>query len=177
MEAGRGQGTLQEAFAALASGDADALGAIYDLAAADLFGFALWLTGSRSDAEDAVQDSFVRLARSRADLGAVRNPKSYLLSIAHRVCAEQRRRPRPVPLDESLCEPLREDHDARLDAARVNDALLGLPAEQREAVYLRHFGEMSFAEVGAVTGVSLFTAASRCRLGLARLRKQMGVRA
>ena len=50
-------------------------------------------------------------------------------------------------------------------------ALARLPAPQREAVSLRHLAGHSFREIAAITGVPLFTAASRCRLGLARLKQ------
>ena len=50
-----------------------------------------------------------------------------------------------------------------------------LPPAQREAIYLRHFAGCSFAEIGRATGVPTFTAASRYRLGLQRLRRLVGV--
>jgi RNA polymerase sigma-70 factor (ECF subfamily) len=166
---------LVVAFAAFAGGDRAALGRVYDCFAGDMFGLALWLTGSRDDAADAVQEAFVHLARTRAKLEAVRNPRSYLLATVHRAAIDITRRARTVALDVTLLEPVHERHDERLDGARLNRVLAELPAEQREAVYLRHFGELSFAEIGAVAGVSLFTAASRYRLGMRRLRRRLGV--
>jgi RNA polymerase sigma-70 factor, ECF subfamily len=162
--------------ARVAGGDSGALGELYDLVAADLFALALWRSGSREDAADAVQDVFVRLARTPETVARVRSPRSYLLAMAHRAVIDiARRRRHDVPIEESLLEPVCDGHEGRLDAARLSRLLATLPEAQREAVYLRHFAALTFAEIARVTGVSLFTAASRYRLGVARLRRLLGV--
>jgi RNA polymerase sigma-70 factor (ECF subfamily) len=62
------------------------------------------------------------------------------------------------------------DPAGAVDASRLSALLRALPAVQREALYLRHWAGLTFAEIGRATGVPTFTAVSRCRLGLARLR-------
>ncbi len=167
---------LSTALAAVAAGNLASLDEIYDACGADLFGIALWRCGCSEDASDAVQDVFVRLAQTGADLGRVRSPRAYLLAMAHRSAVDiLRRRRGEVALDDAFLEPVAEDREAETDAARLSELLRRLPPAQREAVYLRHFQELSFAEIGSVTGVPMFTAASRCRLGLHRLRRLMGV--
>ena len=162
---------------ALAAGDLDALGAVYDLAGAELFGLALWRTASRQDAEDVVQEVFVRLTRSGARLAGVRRPRAYLLAMAHRAALDLlRRRRRTEPVSDALLAPAAADPAAAADAERVTALLRRLPDAQREAVFLRHFAGLSFAEIGIATGVPVFTAASRYRLGLARLRGFLGVK-
>jgi RNA polymerase sigma-70 factor (ECF subfamily) len=174
---------LESAFAALAAGDADALADLYARAGAEIFGLALWRTGSRDDAADVVQDVFVKLMAERGRLAAVRRPRAWLLTVAHRCALDIVRRRRcgvslvePEGLDD-LLEPLLEEPDRKVDAARLSTLLHSLPDAQREALYLRHFVELSFRDIGAVTGVSLFTAATRYRLGLDRLRRRLRVRA
>ena len=167
---------LERAFAVAASGDRKALAEVYDLCAGELYGLALWRTRSQEDACDVVQEVFVRLAGTRADLGAVRTPRAYLLAMTHRAAVDLMRNRRPaVEATDALVEAVAVDEPGRLDAARASELLVRLPAAQREAVYLRHFAELSFAEIARVTGVPVFTAASRYRLGVARLRKRMGV--
>jgi RNA polymerase sigma-70 factor (ECF subfamily) len=169
-------GSLTAALAALAAGNLDALDGIYDACAADLFGLALWRTGSREDAADVLQEVFVRLARRSSKLRGVRNPRAYLLAMAHSAAVDVlRERKSTVEPDESVLEPVLPDPGTAADAARASRLLRGLPPAQREAVYLRHFAGMSFAEIGNVTGVPTFTAASRYRLGIGRLRNLMGV--
>jgi RNA polymerase sigma-70 factor (ECF subfamily) len=168
---------LERAFSAVAAGDLDALAQLFDASADELFGLALWRTGSREDAADAVQEVFVRLARRAGRLRHVRDPRAYLLAMAHSAAVDiLRRRRRAVELTDDLLEPAVPDHERVADTARLSALLGRLPAAQREAVWLRHFAELSFAEIGEATGVPIFTAASRYRLGIRRLRKLLGVR-
>jgi RNA polymerase sigma-70 factor, ECF subfamily len=161
----------------LAGGDLDALGAIYDAWGRDLYAAALWRTGSPADASDAVQDVFVKLATTRAKLAAVRRPKRYLLGIAHRAAIDRvRARRGDGPLDDAaFLESPSADPARAGDARRLSAALAQLPAPQREVVYLHEVQGLPFREVGSVTGVPTFTAASRYRLAIARLRTILGV--
>ena len=175
-DAGRDAEPLAAAFTALAAGSLDAIEVIYDACAADMFGLALWRTGSREDAADVVQEVFVRLASASSGLGRVRNPRAYVLAMGHSAAVDVlRRRKRTVEADDSVLEPVLHDPVSAVDAARASRLVMVLPVGQREAVYLRHFAGLSFAEIGDVTGVPTFTAASRYRLGIGRLRKLMGV--
>ena len=168
------------AFRRLAGGSLDALEELYDLEGDGLFALALWVTGSRDAAADAVQDVFVKLAARRHRLGRVRRPRAYLLAMTRSAAIDRIRSDRGSdrsgePPEDLLLEAPGSDPAAQVEARRATRHLRRLPLEQREAVYLRHFAELSFAEIGRLTGVSLFTAASRYRLGLARLRRSLGV--
>ncbi len=170
------RGALERAFVAVAAGDLDALGALFDACANDLFGLALWRTGSREDAADAVQEVFVRLARRVSRLAGVRDARAYLLAMAHSAAVDiLRRRRRTVEATDALLEAVAADYEGGADASRLSALLRRLPAAQREAVWLRHFAELSFAEIGEATRVPMFTAASRYGLGIRRLRKLLGV--
>lgn len=163
-------------FVRLAGGDLEALGPIYDSCAAEIFAIAHWRTGSRADAADCVQDVFVKLASSPAIAAGIRHARRYLLTVAHRTAIDRARtRRRTVALaDEPFLEAATLNPDRALDASRATAALRDVPAAQREAIYLHHFAELSFREVASVTGVPTFTAASRYRLGIARLRSLLG---
>jgi RNA polymerase sigma-70 factor (ECF subfamily) len=162
-------------FAALAEGNREPLGTIYDRFAAELHALALWRTGSREDADDVVQEVFVRLATTGADHARVREPRGYLLAMAHRASVDRRRRPRTTSLDDvAFVEAPPFEPERAADAARASSALGKLPGAQREAVWLHHFAGLGFREIGDVTGVPTFTAASRYRLGLAKLRALLG---
>lgn len=174
------QDGCERAFRRLAGGSLAALEELYDGEGDGLFALALWVTGSRDEAADAVQDVFVKLAAHRNRLGQVRRPRAYLLAMARSAAIDRIRSDRGSdrsgePSEDLLLEAPASDPAARAEARRATRHLRRLPLEQREAVYLRHFAELSFAEIGRLTGVSLFTAASRYRLGLARLRRWMGV--
>jgi RNA polymerase sigma factor (sigma-70 family) len=61
----------------------------------------------------------------------------------------------------------RQSHD------RVREMLQRLPEDQREVIILRHYADMSFKEIAAVTNCSINTALGRMRYGLINLRKLM----
>jgi RNA polymerase sigma-70 factor (ECF subfamily) len=160
----------------LAGGDLEALGQLYDICASELFAIAHWRTGSTADAADCVQDVFTRLASSPEIATGVRHARRYLMTMAHHAAIDRARSRRPViALDDAPFLQVRgPDPDRKLDASRASTILHELPDAQREAVYLHHFAGLSFRDVGRVTGVPTFTAASRYRLGIARLRQRLG---
>lgn len=175
--ASRSRGTWRSLFDDLAVGRASALEALYDLAAAQLYGLALWRTGSENDAADVVQDVFVRVAEQGAKLAKVRNPKGWLLTVTHRAAVDvtrRRRRRIAEPIEEFPFLAAVDDNSERmLDAARASVLLAGLPDMHRDVVYLRHFVGCTFAEIGKIVGVPKFTAASRYRAGIEKLRRLM----
>lgn len=166
-------------FAEIGRGGERALAELYDLAARRLYGLALWTTGSADDAADVVASVWVKLVEQRHRLAAVRDPQAWLLTVARRVAVDllRRRRRRPSePLDAAaLVLATEPSPDRQLDAQRASALLATLPAKQREVVYLKHFAECTFTEIGAILGVSRFTAASRYRLAIRRLRRLMEV--
>lgn len=165
-------------FDQLAEGSVAALAPLYDLAARRLFGLALWHTGSAEDAAEIVQEAFVRVAEQRCKLADVQKPRAWMLTVTHRLAVDavrSRRRRGAVPLgDHPLLEAPAEEPARAVDASRASRALATLPAAQRDAVYLRLYEGCTFAEIGSITGVPTFTAASRYRLGIARLRRRLG---
>jgi RNA polymerase sigma-70 factor (ECF subfamily) len=170
---------LRAPFGALAGGDAAALETIWALASRRLYGLALWRTGCEEDARDVVQEVFVRLASRRGELGRVAQPHVWLLAITHNAAVDAvrrraRRRTEPIEGASHVAAP-GADPERAAAARSASDALARLAPAQREAVLLHHVAGCSFREVGAITGVPAFTAASRCRLALAHLRRLMGV--
>jgi RNA polymerase sigma-70 factor (ECF subfamily) len=168
---------LRAPFAELAAGDPSALETVWEIASRRLYGLALWRTGNPEDASDVVQDVFVRLAARRHELNAVTAPHVWLLALAHHAAVDLTRRRavrRTEPLESAAFVAVPGGGPERAaEAARVSQHLGRLPPAQREAVSLRHIGGYSFREIAKITGVPVFTAASRCRLGLARLRLLM----
>jgi len=151
---------------------ADDLESAFDLHGSALYRYALGVTGSREDAEDAVQEVFVRLARAGRIPCAGQALARYLFRAARNAAISalrRRRRDRTVPLEDGLrAEPPGEDSFGGL-----RDAVRGLPLKQREVLALKVLQQMTFEEIGAALGVSANTAASRYRYAIARLRLQL----
>jgi RNA polymerase sigma-70 factor (ECF subfamily) len=160
----------------LAAGDPDAFAALYDRLAVRLLGAARTMTGSAADAEDVVQDLFVALARGRARLAAVADLEAYVFTMLRNAI---RRRGRRAAIDRravlAIAEDRRDTGAHATAAAELPDdelaaAVAALPEAQREVVALKIDAGLTFAEIAAVTGTSLNTAASRYRYALEKLR-------
>ena len=168
-----------ECFARLVRGDRSALGDLYDMHAASLFRHGLALTRRPGEAEDLVQAVFLKLATTGAPLLAVRRPANYLHRILHTAWIDSQRRPAAAnetaigANEEFIAWESGSNMESAIDITR---ALAVLPAAQRQAVQLHLIEGFSFREAGRIAGVSMFTAASRYRAALARLRVVLGKR-
>jgi RNA polymerase sigma-70 factor (ECF subfamily) len=163
---------LEFAFADFKKGDASGGQRLYDSIGNEMYGLALWTTGSKEDACDAVQTVFLKLLERRSALKRVRNPRAYLLQMTRSASIDLLRKRQPTVDVEIADVPiLVSDPDRDIDARRLSRLVSRLPPSQRATVYLRYYSELSFRQIGGVTGVSTFTAASRYRLAMRRLRK------
>src|SRR5262245_48126453 len=145
---------------------------VYDRHAAAMFRVAWTLLRSRPDAEDAVQEVFLGLARSPATIERVENWRAYLFSALRHAAGRIAARRKSEPL---AGDPPTRDTTA-LDAETADfleRGLAALQAEQREVLALKIDGELTFAEIGEVLGIRLKTAASRYRYALEKLRAML----
>jgi len=136
--------------------------------------FAAAIAGDRARAQDAVHQVFAKLLAQGIDHAA--NAKAYLFaSVRNAILNDANARGREVALDarSAWFEPPDRDYAAEL---RLRQALAALDDGQREVTVLHIWGELTFAEIGEVLGVSPNTAASRYRYALARLRETMCAR-
>ena len=129
-----------------------------------------------ADAEDIVQEAFVRFWRSRE---RARDATAYLYACVKR-CAidwtrsatsrEQRNRASARPDGGHLLECPAECNERR---ALIEAALRQLPDEQREVVVMKIWGGLTFPQIGRALDISHDTAASRYRYAIAKLRQQL----
>jgi len=135
---------------------------------------------SRADAEDVVQEAFVRFWRSRVRSGnSIADPTAYLYGCVKHVALDwQRGRVRQQrremasarPEAESLLMAPMEQAERR---ALIEAALLRLPKDQAEVLVMKTWGGLSFPQIAAAVEISVNTAASRYRYALAKLREQL----
>lgn len=144
---------------------------LYRTHAAAVLRFAWGLCGDRSQAEDIVSETFVRVL-TRAPRIETRTALAYLLTIARNTyLSGQRRRRREVPLADDLPAPDadpdgRRHHEARL--AATLHALRDLPEGERAALLLRVDHELPYDEIAAALGISV--GAAKVRVHRARQR-------
>jgi RNA polymerase sigma-70 factor (ECF subfamily) len=134
-----------------------------------------WVAG-RADAEDVVQEAFVRFWRSRQRAA---DPAAYLYAcVKHCALDWLRGRRRQALREEAAARPEAdalfagplEQEERRVAIAA---ALRTLPEGQREVLVMKIWGGLSFPQVAEALGIPANTAASRYRYALARLREQL----
>jgi RNA polymerase sigma-70 factor (ECF subfamily) len=163
--------------ARLAVGDQAAFAELYAACADRLHHYLTVRLGSRQDAEDVLQETFVRLARNRDKLQSVRNLAAYVFTIArnesNRLAERKKRGPAEnadVNADALFDEATSDDLSRRETAALVAGALSNLPPNEREVIELKIYAGLTFREIAEVTGSPQGTVATRYRAGLGHLR-------
>ena len=161
----------------LARGDQAAFAELYDACADRLHHYLVVRLGSREDADEVLQETFVRLARLRKGLARVENLTAYVFTVARNEAARlARRRTRErknraaLTSDLLFCEAAGDEIQAREAAQLVAAALNRLAPEQREIVELKTYSGLTFREIAQVTSLPQGTVATRYRTALGRLR-------
>jgi RNA polymerase sigma factor (sigma-70 family) len=158
------------------AGSDDAFNVLHDRYRQRLFAYVRQMLSaqSRQDAEDVLQDVFVRaFGALRADTRPV-NVRAWLYRVAHNRCIDHLRRPVPAPADvfemsrTPLHDPL-EDAQRREDLRRLVTDVGRLPDQQRSALLMREIDGMSYADLATALDVTVPAVKSllvRARLGL-----------
>jgi len=145
----------------------------------DAYNLARWLMKNQEDAEDMVQESYLRAFRFFASFHEGTNCRAWFLRIVPNTCYTElgTRDPKhkQVPLDSEIDEiedtsPLPSVRlSQKTTVAAVREAIAALPVDFREVVVLRELEGLSYKEISEVSGVPLGTVMSR----LARGRHQL----
>ena len=151
--------TDDELMVRVRAGDTQAFAELYERHGAALLTFLTRLTGDRRLGEDLLQETFVRVYRSRGEYQGTGRFRAFLFTIARRLVIDWRRRQNAMWLEDSealdtLQAPERAEHraEARDVADRVDAAIQRLPASQREIVLLSRYAALSADEIAEVTG-------------------------
>jgi RNA polymerase sigma-70 factor (ECF subfamily) len=176
--------------AAIASGDRDALGELYDRFSPSLLAVALRMLGSSREAEDVVQDVFLEAWQRARHYDRARGTVRTWLMLRLRSRTLDRirssRRARGISFEElagstrataSALLPASEGNTeaalASLDGDVLRAALAELPEDQRRVLELGYFSGQSCAEIAAVLSVPIGTVKSRMSRAIAHLRARL----
>jgi len=164
----------------IVAGSAGAFEELYDRYSARAFRIARSVCRDYGAAEDAVQEAFVSIFKNRAIYQSQRGTvAAWVLMVAlsraidvSRARAKHATRRASDDTFAALPEPddVMEQAGARIDATRVRTALAALPEEQREAITLAYYGELTHTEIAERLGIPFGTVKGRIRLGLNKVR-------
>jgi len=149
----------EELMAEVAHGDLSAFEQLVRRHQASAWNAAFRFLGNADDAEDVAQEAFLRILRAAHRYQPTAAFRTYLYRIVTRLCRDHRRKASPSSCPNPDAAPSQDPSPedcvvAREERRAVQEALASLPLKQREAVILRYYESLSYAEIGAVMGVS-----------------------
>jgi len=148
-----------------------------------LYGYALVLTRNRSDAEDLVQETYIRAIGAMKRLRVDSNVKGWMFTILRNIWRNHLRKRRTVPEmvsideDESNAVTVAETSKDPLahyisstECDLVRKAIQQLPLDFREIILLREFEELSYLEIAKILDCQVGTVMSRLSRARSKLR-------
>jgi RNA polymerase sigma-70 factor (ECF subfamily) len=157
---------------ALAKGDPQALGGLYEMYGERIFRYAYRMLGNRSDAEDATAETFLRVLRRSAELRADGAFRTWLFRIARNLCIDKLRQHKLLELPPDAQYSGGEDRTAL--RITVQQALADLPVEYRDPLVLCDLEDMAAREAAEVLRISVPALKSRLYRGRRALRDKLG---
>ncbi len=156
-------------------GDRDALNGLIDRYSGRLYAYLVRYLRSVEDAEDALQETWIRVARSARKFDRSKSFRSWVYAIATNLGRDQFRRQSSQRSALSRMEAAESiPKEERLQSLEVRTEIESLPALQREVVLLRYFEGMDEGEMASCLGIARGTVKSRLHSAIARLRKTGG---
>ncbi len=168
------------------AGDREAFRLLYGRYSAPLFSLALRLVGDPGDAEEILQDTFMKIWRNAASYDSRKSrPFTWAVTILRRTCFDQLRRRRRTPTtttltdeaaaprDHSAGETGRRAAEAHEDSERLREALARIPRGQRRALELALFSGLTQAEIAERLAEPVGTVKSWIRRGFIDLRSTL----
>lgn len=154
-----------------AQAEEDALAALVTEYASTLYRVAFSVLRNPADAEDAVQEAFLRVLRHRGMLGEVRDRRVWLIRIVWNIVLDRKRRAKTRPETDDVAELARVLPSNGLSAEQIASAaqhhahvlscVERLPAKEREVLLLSAFEELTSVEIASVLGITESSARSR----------------
>lgn len=143
-----------------------------------LYRIAYYMLESEAEAEDAVQELYLKLWESRDSLAGINLPKAYAIRMLRNICVDRMRKARhetfPEELPQTQFAPAPDDTlDAKTRLSKVLEAVKALPDRQRKVLILRTVEGLSYEEIASRTGMNYLT----CRVLLSQARSKIRTKA
>ena len=160
-----------QALCKLSEGDMTSLAVLYDCMSRQMYALALSILKNPADAEDAMQETFVKVIQRIETYREGGNARSWLLSITRNTALDMvRKRKTSVPLEEpTVLETASTCRDMAQKLA-LDEALLRLPQTDREIIVMRAVWGMRFSEIAEHTDMQKSAVEKRYRRALSKLK-------
>jgi RNA polymerase sigma-70 factor (ECF subfamily) len=148
-----------------------------------LYGYAMALTRNHAQAQDLVQETYVRAIPAMGRLQPHSNMKGWLFTILRNIWLNELRKWRNGPqmveigigngIADSVAGTSRNSHDlyvSKMEAEQVRAAIQKLSEEFREIILLREYEDLSYHEIAGILGCPVGTVMSRLGRARAKLR-------
>lgn len=175
-QSGRQDDTLENCIARIAGGDQDALALLYEHTHAAVYGFALSILKNKQDAEDVLQDAYIRIWNAAGSYTSAGKPMAWIFTITRNLALmrfrEQSRTVAVAPEDwQSLFsnEPS-VNHEDRLMLASLLETLTD---EERQIVILHSMTGLKHREIAELLDLRLSTVLSKYHRALKKLRNAL----
>lgn len=147
---------------------------LVDALAKDLYRYAYWLCRDREQAEDLVQETYVRAWKARDTLRDERAARGWLYTIVRREHARLYERNRPEPYNPDQLQPVAPtDYDTSTEAFTLRRAIGALPVEYRDPLLLQVLGGFTCQEIGEMLDLTPSTVMARVSRARRRLRERL----
>ncbi len=161
-----------QALCKISEGDMSALTVVYDCMARQMFALALSILKSYADAEDAMQETFLKVIQSINTYRKNGNARAWLLSITRNTAIDIMRKKNNSLCVEDTAFVSKESKDFAEKIA-IEDALMTLDREDREIVVLKIVSGLKFREISQLTELPLTTVQKRYQRALKKLKTQL----
>lgn len=164
-------GDLNRLIAAVASGDRDALASLYHETSAGVYAYAFSVLKNSQDAEDVLQDCFLRIQSSAASYSPNGKPMAWILTVTRNLCMDLLRRKKSTAV---------LSYDPGLSCADPDDRIVveaclqTLSDEERQIVVLHAVSGIRHRDVAQIMGLPLSTVLSKYRRALKKMKNDLG---
>ena len=168
------------------NGDVKAFSIIYEHHVDDMFRYGMKICGDKEVALDSIHDVFVKIFSTHKVHSQIRNPKAYLLKALRGQIYDNMRHEKRLPtigidvlpfnVEWELSERVENDKETREKIeCQYRQAISGMTARQKEAVYLRYTMELSYEDISVLMNMSVQSLRNLLSRTMLKIRKIMPI--
>lgn len=168
---------VEECILNMAGGDSGSMAVLYERTKTAVYGFALSIVRNQADAEDVLQDTYVRIYQAADRYKPNGNPMPWIFTIARHLALmklRERGKQQELPEDESLLVFAKDSQATSEDRVILQVAMTALNEEERQILMLHAVAGLKHREIAQLMGMALSTVLSKYNRTLKKMRRKLG---